>query len=92
MGNTPLDVKYIDNLQNVRDTNIFNKKLYIMDNFVLNIKNINNEFIISGIINDNSFNYTNLNLTINSERAKEKVVNIPCNVINNKDKNYTIQC
>ena len=92
IGNTPLAIKYRDNLQNVGDNNIFNKKLYIMDNSVLNIQNSNNEFNITGIINDNSFNYTNLNLTINSESAKENVVNIPCNVINNKDNNYTIQC
>ena len=92
VGKTPFALKYMNNLQNVGDIDLFNKKLYILDNSTNNIDNDKNEFDITGIIDDKSFNYENLSLTIKSDIDNDKEYNVSCKVINNKEKNYTLKC
>ena len=91
IGETPLAKKFINNIQNIGDNDIFNKKLYILDNATSSIDNDNNSFNITGTINNKQFNYKNLNLTINSENLDE-IHNISCNIIKINDENYTLQC
>ena len=91
-GISPFASKYMNNLQNVGDVDIFNKKMYILDEATSNIDNNNNEFSITGTINDENFNYKKLTLTINSNEEKNNFYNISCNVLNNAEKNYTLKC
>ena len=92
VGKTPFALKYMNNLQNVGNTDIFNKKLYILDNATNKIDNDKKELNITGIIDDESFNIEELNLTINSYLANDKDFIIPCKIIDNKEKNYTLKC
>ena len=82
----------MNNLENVGDSDFFDKKLYILDNSTNNIDNEKKEFNITGIIDEKNFNYENLNLTISSITSNDKLYIIPCKVINNKEKNYTLKC
>ena len=89
---TPLALKYMNNLENVGNSDLFDKKLYILDNATNNIDNDKKEFNITGIIDDKNFNFENLILTISSDMENDKDYSIPCKVINNKEKNYTLKC
>ena len=91
IGITPIANKFMNNLQNVGDNDIFNKTLYILDEATSSIDNDNNEFNITGTINDKQFNYESLNLTINSDYSDE-IHNISCKAIKNNDDYYTLQC
>ena len=92
VGKTPFAEQYINNIQNIGTGDMFNKKLYILDNSTTNIDNDNNEFNITGTINDKSFNKENLILTINSENSEQKIQNIPCKVIKLNDEKYRLKC
>ena len=91
IGVTPIAHKFMNNLQNVGDSDIFNKKLYILDEATSSIDNDNNLFNITGTINDKQFNYESLNLTINSDNSDE-IHNISCKVLKTNDEIYTLQC
>jgi Mg-chelatase subunit ChlD len=90
IGETSISKAYKNNLQNVGDNDIFNKKLYILDNATRSIDNEHNEFNITGTINDKSFNYENVKLSLNSEN--EKPQDISCKVIKKDDNNYILNC
>ena len=92
VGKTPFAEQYINNLQNIGNGEMFNKKFYILNNSTTNIDNNNNEFNITGTINDKSFNYRNLTLTLNSKESKEKTENIPCKVIDLNNEKYILKC
>ena len=94
IGNSPMAIHFMDNLQNINDTDIFNKKLYIFKDSTLQIDYNKNIFNITGIIYDINFNYVSLYLTIiiitfdNSKQIK----NIYCDIINLNDDNYRLVC
>ena len=90
IGETSISKAYKNNLQNVGDNDIFNKKLYILDNATRSIDNENNEFNITGTINDKSFNYENVKLSLNSKNEDEKPQEISCKVIKKDDNNYIL--
>ena len=92
ISKTPIANQYISNLTNLGEKDNFNKKLYILDNSTRYINNDNNEFNITGTMNDKSFNYENLVLTLNSEDSNEKTINYTCKAIKLTGENYTIQC
>ena len=93
IDNSPIALKYINNLQNVGDSDPFEKKLYILDNSILVVDNNNNEFNITGTINDNGYNYKNLNLELALlENSNEKNENISCISIGEGENIFTLKC
>ena len=82
----------MNNLQNLGDVDMFNKKIYIMDEAISIMDNKKKEFNITGIINDKNFNYNSLKLIVNSNEKSDKSYNISCNSINNNENKYTIKC
>ena len=90
---SPMGINYINKLQDVGDTDIFDgKKLYILENAEVNIDNDKNELNITGNITDNNFNYDKINLEmILIDNNEEKSENISC--IPNKENNkYNLKC
>jgi hypothetical protein len=90
---SPIGLKYINNLQNVGDSDPFEKKLYILYNSKVVVDNDNNEFNITGNISDNGFNYKNLNLELALlENSNEKNGNISCISIDEGENIFTLKC
>ena len=90
---SPIALKYINNLQKVGDSDLFEKKLYILDNSEVEIDNNINEFNITGNVSDNGFNYTNLNLELTLlENSNEKNENISCISIDEGENIFTLKC
>lgn len=88
-ANTPIASKQMNNLQNIGDSDIFNKQLFILDNSTMIIED--NVLNITGTINNKSFNYENINLSLNTENSNE-AKNISCKIIKLNEENYTLQC
>ena len=91
LSNSSIAEKHMDNIVNIKENDIFEKKLLIFDNCSTSIDNEQKEFNITGSIDNNEFNYTNINLTINLENSTE-TQNVSCNVIKLDEQNYTLQC
>ena len=91
LSNSSIAEKHMDNIVNIKENDIFEKKLLIFDNCSTSINNEQKEFNITGSIDNNEFNYTNINLTINLENSTE-TQNVSCNVIKLDEQNYTLQC
>ena len=90
---SPIALKYINNLQNVGDSDPFDKKLYLLNNSEVEVDNDNNEFNITGKMNDKEFNYKNLTLELTlSENSNEKNENISCISINKGENIFTLKC
>ena len=87
---TAIAKKYKNNLQNVGN-DLFNKKLYILDNAARSVDNQHNEFNITGTMNE-IFNYEKVKLTINTENANEGYQNVSCKVIKVSDVDYILNC
>jgi hypothetical protein len=89
---SPLAVKYKDNLQNIGDTDIFDgKELYILND--AHVESENNKFNITGEINKNSFNYDTLDLMITLyDDPKEEIKNIPCKINKTNQNILTLNC
>ena len=88
-ANTPIATKQLNNLQNIGDSDIFNKQLFILDNSTMILED--NALNITGTINNKSFNYENINLSLNTENSNE-TKNISCKIIKLNEENYTLQC
>ena len=88
-ANTPIATKQLNNLQNIGDSDIFNKQLFILDNSTMTLED--NALNITGTINNKSFNYENINLSLNTENSNE-TKNISCKIIKLNEENYTLQC
>jgi Mg-chelatase subunit ChlD len=86
---TPLAIQDMNNLQNIKGDDIFDKDLYILDNATMIFDN--DKLNITGTINDTKFNYDNLSLLLNTEDSDEPK-NISCKVIKLNNENYTLQC
>ena len=88
-ANTPIASKQLNNLQNIGDSDIFNKQLFILDNSTMVLED--DVLNITGTINNKSFNYENINLSLNTENSNE-TKNISCKIIKLNEENYTLQC
>ena len=91
---SPLAIKYMNNLQDCNNENIFDKNLYILNNSEL-VQN-NKIFNITGELKENELNYKNINLefVLLSENKDTKIENANCSIIkldqnNNK---YRLMC
>lgn len=99
IASTPYVNKFINNITNIGNNNIFYKRLYILSNIILLIDNKNNKFDIIGNLNHDEFSYEKINLMINLLSFNYSIINntyIPCKIIkSNENKNnthYTFQC
>ena len=88
-GKTPLAIQHMNNLQDIKEDDIFDKDLYILDNATMIIDD--KELNITGTINDNNFSCDNVYLLLNTEDS-DKPKNISCKVIKLNEENYTLQC
>ena len=91
---TPLAMKYMDNLQNVANEDLFNKKIYILDQSIISVYNENWIVDIIGVMNDKDFNYSKINLTISllSSDSKKKIENISCTTEKLYKENVSLNC
>ena len=87
---TPVANLSMENLQKIGENDLFNKKLFILDNCTLIEDNTNNKFNITGVLNENKFDYEAINLIINSKPGENE--NISCNVIKSGENNVTLSC
>ena len=90
---SPIGSKYINNVQEVGDSDPFEKKLYILDNSKVVVDRYNNEFNITGSMKESGFNYTNFNLELTlSTFSKEQNENVSCISIDEGENKYTLKC
>ena len=91
---SPFAIKYMDNLQNVGNGDLFNKKVYILDKSIISINNKNWNVEITGVMNDKAFKYSRLNLTIAllSSNSKEIIENITCTTEKLYKENDSLNC
>ena len=75
---SPFAMKFFDNLQNVGNGDLFNKKVYILDQSIISVNNENRNVDIKRVMKDKTFNYSRLNLTIAllSSNSQEIIENI----------------
>ena len=71
--------------------NIFDKKLYILDNSLVYLYNNNYKFNINGTMDDETFPYDKIILTLNLDNHKNKILNTTCSS-NKSDNNYILSC
>ena len=95
IGITPIAQRYIDNLQNIEDKDLFDYNIYILNNSIYN-KYDNNLFNISGIISEPkpNFGLIDLVLIINGKSDNETIIEeeANCKIVEIKDLNYTLNC
>jgi hypothetical protein len=90
---SPIALNNINNIQNVGDQDPFDgKALYILDQSEINVNNNTNELNITGIMNDNKFEYDKINLDMAlTENSLEKTESITCTTTKQNNK-YNLQC
>ena len=90
---TPLSRRYINDLQNIKDVDLFEYKIYILNNAINNIYN-NNLFNISGILANEkpNFGFIDLVLIMNSRRENEIEEEANCKITEISGINYTLSC
>ena len=90
---TPNARKYINNLQNIEDIDLFAYNIYILNNAINNIYDIN-LFNISGIIENEkpNFGFIDLVLIMNSRRENETEAEANCKITEISGINYTLSC
>ena len=90
---TPIARKYINNLQNIEDIDLFAYNIYILNNAINNIYDIN-LFNISGIIENEkpNFGFIDLVLIMNSRRENETEAEANCKITEISGINYTLSC
>ena len=90
---SPIALNNINNIQNVGDQDPFDgKALYILDQSEINANNNTNELNITGIMNDNKFEYDKINLDMAlTENSLEKTESITCTSTKQNNK-YNLQC
>ena len=91
---TPIALEQSQNILEISEINMFEKKLYILDNATLNLFNNNYKFNITGTMNNETFNYDEINLTLSLDNldGKSKSLNTSCSSINNNKNNYIFNC
>ncbi len=85
---TSISIEQSKNLLEIRE-NIFDIKLYILDNSIVYLYNNNYKFNINGTIDDESFPYDKIILTLNLDKDKNNILNATCSS-NKSDKNYIL--
>ena len=90
---SPIALNNINNIQNVGDQDPFDgKALYILDQSEINVNNDINELNLTGIMNDNKFEYDKINLDMAlTENSLEKTESITCATTKQNNK-YNLQC
>ena len=90
---SPIALNNINNIQNVGDQDPFDgKALYILDQSEINVNNDINELNLTGIMNDNKFEYDKINLDMAlTENSLEKTESITCTSTKQNNK-YNLQC
>ena len=83
---TPISLGQSQNLLEISETNIFDKKLYILDNSIVYLYNIN------GTMEDVSFPYHEINLTLNLDNNNNKILNATCSSNKSDNNNYILNC
>ena len=73
-------------------SNIFEKKLYILDNSILYLYNDNYNFNINGTMNDESFNNDKIILSFNFDDNKNISLNASCSSIKSNLNTYFLNC
>ena len=95
IGITPIAQRYINNLQNIEDKDLFEYNIYILNN-AINNKYDNNLSKISGIISEPkpNFGLIDLVLIINVKSGNETDIEeeVNCKIVEIKDFNYTLNC
>ena len=86
---TSISIEQSKNLLEISE-NIFDKKLYILDNSIVNLYKNNYKFNINGTMDDESFPYDKIILTLNLDKDKNSL-NATCSS-NKSDKNYIFSC
>jgi hypothetical protein len=91
---SPIAIKFWDNLQNVGAGDLFDKKVYLLDQSIILINNENWAIDIIGVMKDKGFNYSKVDLTIAlfSNNSQEKIENISCSTQNLYKENDTLNC
>ena len=90
---SPIAIHQISSLQNIGEEDHFSKMLYILNNSTTVVNNDDNEFNITGYIEDNDFHYTKLDLEISLLFNSDEILeNISCDSIKIKDNFYTLKC
>ena len=88
---TPISLGQSQNLLEISETNIFDKKLYILDNSIVYLYNIY-KFNINGTMEDVSFPYHEINLTLNLDNNNNKILNATCSSNKSDNNNYILNC
>ena len=90
---SPIALNNINNIQNVGDQDPFDgKALYILDQSEINVNNDINELNLTGIMNNNKFEYDKINLDMAlTENSLEKTESITCTTTKQNNK-YNLQC
>ena len=90
---SPMGIKHMNNIQEIGNNDIFDKKLYLLNTNSITVDNEQNEFNITGEINDNNFNYKDINLEISlTDNSIEKSENISCISTKKETNIYNLQC
>ena len=90
---SPMGLNYINNIQNVGNQEPFDgKMLYILDKSEINVNNDTNELNLTGVLNDNKFDYNKINLDMALMKdSTGKTENISCTTSKQNDK-YKLKC
>ena len=89
--NTYISTGKSQNLLEISE-NIFDKKLYILGNSLVYLYNNNYKFNINGtLMNDEIFPYDTVNLTLNLDNYKNKILNATCSS-KKSENNYILSC
>ena len=89
---SPNSIKDSENLLEIKNGDIFNKKLYILDNSTVTLFNNYYKLNFTGSMTDKSFNYNKIDLTVNIKNDVNKIINVSCLSIKLNEKNYTLTC
>ena len=83
----------MNQIQEIGSEDPFNKRLYLLNSSLITVDNDNNEFNITGEINDDTnFNYKKIDLEISLlENSIEKLSNISC-IPSKEETKYTLKC
>ena len=92
---SPFAIKYIDNLQNVENLDLYNKKVSLLDQSIVSINNENWIIDIRGVLNHKTFNYSRINLTIallSNNSQEKKIDDISCTTEKLYEANVSLNC
>ena len=90
---SPMAIKYMNNIQDVGNNDIFNKKLYLLNTSSVTVDDDKNEFNITGNMGVNNFDYNKINLEISLiDNSVEKSETVDCISTKKETNTYNLQC